>query len=280
VEGCEGEDVGSLIQGDEAVAVDGFEEDYGVAEEGLPEGDDLGSFCLAATSDDEGGIGCESRPELGELLDEVIAALVVDIESGDAEDDERTGGKAECRAGGGAGGGLGGGATTCNTGLSCMLGASGDTCSSTCGTSGASCCGTTNTGTCSAGFLCTGRDLTTTTPGTCAACGGTDQTCCPTAAVFGPAVDGGVSACTAPQDCVIGATSDTCASCGSTGQPCCGTGGGTCTSGLRCSGRSTRTGAPGTCAASTGPGLDGGSPEDAPAPPPGNTIDASTATGG
>jgi len=108
VEGRQGEDVGGLVERGEAVAVNGFKEDYGVAEEGLAEGDQLRGFGLAATGDDEDGVGGELSPELCELLDEIVATLVVPLESGDAEDDERSGWKAEGCSSGCFGGDIGG----------------------------------------------------------------------------------------------------------------------------------------------------------------------------
>jgi hypothetical protein len=60
-----------------------------------------------------------------------------------------------CGACGGTGQTCCGGATPCTAGA-CMLGASDNVCS-TCGGSAQSCCGTGNAGTCSAGFVCSGR---------------------------------------------------------------------------------------------------------------------------
>jgi hypothetical protein len=78
--------------------------------------------------------------------------------------------------------------------------------------------------------------------------------------------DGGVSACTAPRECVVASAGNTCSTCRGSGQSCCGTGNqGTCETGLACSGRSRNNGTPGTCGTPTT--VDGGTgpgPRDAP----------------
>jgi hypothetical protein len=63
---------------------------------------------------------------------------------------------------------------------------------------------------------------------------------------------------------VLGETEDRCAACGTDGKPCCGTGNsGTCSTGLACSGRSTRDGTPGTCGVRQ---VDAGTPPPVDAP--------------
>ena len=68
--------------------------------------------------------------------------------------------------------------TACQTALSCILAAAGNSCG-TCGGAGQPCCGTVNDGTCGASLACGGRNAGMGLPGMCAACGGAGQLCCP-----------------------------------------------------------------------------------------------------
>jgi hypothetical protein len=81
--------------------------------------------------------------------------------------------------------------------------------------------------------------------GTCQACGGANQPCCP-----------GQTACTTGLTCVVSPTGDVCATaCGASGQICCGNNNnGTCNAGLGCAGRNAGQGAPGMCATCGGSG--------------------------
>jgi hypothetical protein len=152
----------------------------------------------------------------------------------------------------------------CTTGLSCVIAGAGNKCSA-CGGSGQACCGANNSGSCTAGLGCAGRDANAGTPGMCGACGAQGQPCCST----GGADAGTVTQCMTDLSCLLSATGRQCGACGGTGQPCCGTGNnGTCSAGFACGGRDSSMNLPGMCAACgdtgqlccpNGGGADGGS---------------------
>jgi hypothetical protein len=163
------------------------------------------------------------------------------------------GGGGTCQACGGADQPCCPGQTECNTGLTCVVSATGDKCSAACGASGQICCGNGNNGTCNAGLGCAARNAAQGMPGTCNTCGGAGQVCCSTA---GAAADAGITACMTPLACLVGTAGNECGACGATGQPCCGTGNnGTCTGAtLACSGRNAGQGLAGTCGPCGGSG--------------------------
>jgi hypothetical protein len=136
----------------------------------------------------------------------------------------------------------------CTTGLSCVIGATSNSCGA-CGGAGQPCCGTGNNGSCTAGLACAGRDDNMGMPGMCGACGADGQLCCPN---LNNGADGGATpACMAVgSSCMLGAVTNQCGACGGSGQPCCGTGNtGSCMTGFGCAGRVSATRMTGTCGA-------------------------------
>jgi hypothetical protein len=81
-------------------------------EKGFSHSYEIRRFGLAGSGDDESSFGgqfdWELRSEVCELLDKVITTLVVLLEGGDAENDERFRCEIECRARGCSCGGIGG----------------------------------------------------------------------------------------------------------------------------------------------------------------------------